>query len=117
MGACGLICDECSIRRASFERDSAEEVKDWFVDMGWFEENVSVDRIMEEGPYCQGCKGSRENHWSPGCWILECCVDDKGLENCSQCDKFPCFGLEEWSKEDESYSKAFERLERILECS
>ena len=34
-------------------------------------------------------------HWSPDCWILECCVDKKKLEFCYECEDFPCDKLTE----------------------
>jgi hypothetical protein len=52
-------------------------------------------------------------HWSADCWILQCCVDKKGLEFCSDCDEFPCEKLVEWSKGCEGYGKALERLKEM----
>jgi len=58
-------------------------------------------------------KGDRARHWSADCWILQCCIDKKGLEFCNQCHDFPCSGLEEWAKGDKRYEKALRRLKAM----
>jgi hypothetical protein len=63
--------------------------------------------------YCKGCHGDRSIHWSSDCWILKCCVDDHGLEHCSECDTFPCDRLVEWSGGNDSYTSALQRLRRM----
>ena len=117
IAACGLICSDCAIKKVPFDEKSAEQVYKWFLDMKWIEENKTIEEFMADGPYCEGCQGNRENHWSPDCWILECCVNDKGLDNCSECKDFPCDRLIEWAKEDEGYSEALERLRKMKEHS
>ncbi len=113
IGACGLLCHECSIHKATEDEEIAKEVRDWFVEMGWLNGNVNIDEFMKDGPYCSGCHGDREKHWSPTCWILDCCVDDKGLDNCSQCSDFPCSKLENWAMENDGYKEALERLKQM----
>ncbi len=113
IAACGLICSDCSIYKASEDEECAEKVKDWFVEMGWVEKDISLEEFMDRGPYCLGCHGPREKHWSPDCWIKNCCIDSKGLENCSRCEEFPCKGLEEWADEDVEYTAALENLKRL----
>ena len=71
------------------------QFREWKV----IKEDEGAEEIMAKGPYCKGCRGDRSRHWSAECWILKCCVDDKGLSNCSQCGEFPCVKLTEWSKE------------------
>lgn len=110
MGACGLKCHECVLRRASFDEEAAKKVRAWFLETEKLEEKIDIEELMKRGPYCEGCHGDIEKHWSPGCWILECCVHDKGLKDCSYCEYFPCDRLIEWSKGDEDYAEALDRL-------
>jgi hypothetical protein len=87
--------------------------------MGWLKADEGKAEILERRMYCNGCKGDRSVHWSVNddgtvsCWILECCVDRKGLEFCSQCGEFPCDRLTEWSKENDGYGAAFARLQSM----
>ncbi len=110
MGACGLLCHECILRRAPFDEEAAKKIRNWFIETEKVEEKLEVREVMNQGPYCEGCHGDIEKHWSPECWILECCVHDKGLRDCSHCEFFPCDQLIEWSKEDEDYTEALDRL-------
>jgi|GEM_PF-1054079 hypothetical protein len=110
IAACGLDCGSCSIRRFPSDKAAAAEVIGWFKQEGWLKENEGVAEAIERKLVCCGCHGDRNAHWSADCWILRCCVDAKGLKNCSECTTFPCARLVEWSKTDESYGKAFDRL-------
>ncbi len=106
IGACGLICNECDIFQASSDPKIAQQIVDWFKkERG---EKVSLEDIR-----CLGCKGDRTKHWSPDCWILECCVDKKGLEFCYECVGFPCERLEEWAKGSKRYEEALNRLKEM----
>jgi hypothetical protein len=113
LAACGLDCEACGIRRVPFDEDAARGVVEWFHNMGWLEGHEGVETILEKGMYCCGCLADRSLHWAPECWILLCCVDDKGIENCAQCDEFPCERLVEWSGENEGYANALERLRSL----
>ncbi len=110
IAACGLLCNECSILKASFDEEEAKKVRRWLIDINRLEECIDVEDFMKKGPHCEGCHGDINNHWASDCWILECCVHDKDLDDCSQCDYFACDRLIEWSKESEDYKEAFERL-------
>ena len=110
IAACGLDCGACSIRRLPFDESAAAEVLPWYREMGWLKENEGVSEAIKKKMICNGCHGDRKAHWSADCWILQCCVDAKGLQHCSECDAFPCTRLVEWSKTDESYGQAFARL-------
>ena len=113
LAACGLECHKCSIYLAHTDADIANDVMDWFIEMGWLEGEKDIGEFMADGPYCTGCHGDKETHWSPDCWILQCCVDEKGLDNCSECDEFPCDRLEKWAKNDHGYSEGLERLKEL----
>jgi hypothetical protein len=106
IAVCGLICDTCDIRLAPDNPKKAKEIVDWF------KKELNKD-IRIEDIHCTWCKGDRKNHWSADCWILQCCVDRKGLEFCYECDGFPCEKLIEWSKGCEGYTMALERLKEM----
>jgi len=79
----------------------ARKAINWFKDMGWLNQNESISEAIAKGLYCKGCHGDCSIHWSADCWILGCCVDEKGLEHCDECDDFPCDKLVDWSKQSE----------------
>jgi hypothetical protein len=103
IAGCGLVCGECDIQQALNDPRLAQEIADWLSDKTGKEVDPGTIR-------CEGCRGPRERHWSPDCWILKCCVDDRGLESCNACRDFPCQALEEWAATSARYSEALERL-------
>lgn len=103
IAVCGLICAECDILLAKDDLEIAKRISKWFY------ENRDVE-IPTEKIRCDGCRGSRENHWSPDCEILRCCVDKKNLIACYQCEDFPCETLNDWSEKNEKYEDAYSRL-------
>jgi len=115
IGVCGLDCGSCSIRRLPFDAEAAAEVIAWYKKEGWLKEEEGVTEAVERSMYCKGCHGDRSVHWSSDCWILLCCVDDKGLRHCSECDTFPCDRLVEWSQQNASYRGALQRLRGMHE--
>lgn len=42
-------------------------------------------------------------------------MDERGLQNCSECDGFPCNRLVEWAEQYESYTGALKRLQQMSE--
>jgi len=115
IAACGLDCGACPIRRMPFDSEAAAEVVAWFKQEGWLKENEGAAEAIERSMYCQGCHGDRSHHWDAECWILKCCVDDKGLKHCSECDTFPCNRLLQWSGQNEGYAKALQLLREMRE--
>jgi len=100
---CGLDCRVCDIHLAPNDPQLAEELAGWF--------RTHVDPQAEAAWFhCAGCPGDREEHWSPECWILACCVDERGLRTCSECALFPCDRLVAWSGESQKYGEALNRL-------
>ncbi len=110
MAACGLNCESCSIRCYPFDERAAAEAIPWYRKMSWLTESEGVAEAVAKKLICQGCHGDRAAHWSADCWILACCVDQKGLGHCAECAEFPCARLAEWSKSDAAYGRAFARL-------
>jgi len=106
IAVCGLECHKCDILKATDDKKIAQETADWF------KRELNQDVKLED-VRCAGCREDRARHWSADCWILQCCVDQKGLEYCHQCDEFPCGKLAEWSKTNKRYGEALDRLRRI----
>ena len=113
MAACGLLCGSCDIRRMPFDDEAARVTVDWYREMGWLEKNEGVKDAIKKNMICTGCHGDRTKHWSADCWILKCCVDEKNLRHCDECNDFPCRRLVDWSKQNDGYAKAFERLGQL----
>jgi hypothetical protein len=114
IAVCGLDCAQCGIRAASLgDREAAEQLVGWWRSISILEEDEGADEVIARGPHCLECRGDRDAHWSPDCWILHCCVDEKGLDSCHLCDEFPCDRLVEWGKENEGYSAALDRLRKL----
>ena len=106
IAVCGLMCHQCDIFQASSDPVRAQQIADWFKkERG---EDVRIEEIR-----CSGCRGDRTQHWSPDCWIRECCVNKKGLEFCCECEDFPCEKLNEWAEENEGYGEAVNRLKEM----
>ena len=48
-------------------------------------------RYYTEGPSrCPGCSGPDFFKVNSSCGFITCCVKDKGLEICGECEEFPC---------------------------
>ncbi len=106
IAACGIDCHECDMLQATKDTKIAQGIVDWF-------KKERNEDLKLEAIHCSGCRGDRAKHWSPDCWILKCCVDDKGLEFCNECNEFPCEKLDQWSKTNEGYEKALNRLKEM----
>jgi hypothetical protein len=106
IAVCGIECFKCDILQASSDPKMARYIADWFK-----KERNQVVKL--EDIHCAGCKSDRTKHWVADCWILKCCVDDKGLEFCNECNEFPCVKLVEWSKTDKGYGAALNRLKEM----
>jgi len=85
-------------------------VVQWFRKEGWLADDEGMQQAIERKMYCTGCLGDRDTHWSADCWILDCCVDQRGLSNCSECDAFACDRLVDWAGQNEGYGAALARL-------
>jgi hypothetical protein len=110
IAVCGLDCGTCDIRRVPFDPDAAQRVAAWFCEMGWLTQEEGVQQVLERSMYCKGCRGDRLVHWSADCEILTCCVDERGLEFCSQCIDFPCARLTDRARDNARYAGALQRL-------
>lgn len=106
IAVCGLECGKCDIFQASNSPEIAQQIAEWF-------KKERDTEVKMEDIRCSGCRGDREKHWSPDCDILTCCVDEKGLEFCCECDSFACEKLEEWARGSKRYQEALNRLKKM----
>jgi len=83
IAACGLDCGSCEIRLLPTDEKAAREAIDWYRQQGWLKEDEGLAEALARKMYCCGCHGDRSIHWSADCWILHCCVDERGLPHCS----------------------------------
>ena len=117
MAACGLDCGSCEIRLAPTDPAAAKVVVDWFKSRGWLSEGEGMPQVIERKMYCTGCLGDRNTHWSADRWILKCCVDQRDLRNCSECEEFACERLVDWAKQNDGYTAALARLRQLREAA
>ena len=111
IAVCGLDCSGCPLLKASLgDLKAAEHLAKWWKSAGWLDENQGPEDVIAAGPHCLGCRGDRAKHWSPKCWILQCAVDERGLDSCHECGDFPCERLVEWAAQNEGYTEALNSL-------
>jgi hypothetical protein len=103
IAACGIDCAACDIRLAPTDPAIRLRIVDWL-------RTSRHVKVKPEDIRCSGCRGDRALHWSPDCWILHCCVDERGHAFCSDCSDFPCERLVSWSGQNEGYGRALKRL-------
>ena len=76
--------------------------------------NCARCRLRESGD-CGGCRGSLDDHWSPGCQFLPC-AREKGHTYCFECDQFPCDKLKAFAADGyEHHRLAVENLKSMKE--
>ena len=107
---CGMDCAQCPIFIAARDPVAAERLAQAWHSSGHPDAKPSWFR-------CQGCRGDRSVRWSEPCGISQCCVDDKDLDFCYECNEFPCERLEEWAAAHEHHRPALDRLKEMKELS
>ena len=84
LARCGYRCDLCLAHKENIEKNDERE----FLSDTWHK--IYGFRIPAQDIYCEGCIASE----NPKLIDIKCpvrpCVIKKGLENCSQCDNYPC---------------------------
>jgi hypothetical protein len=113
---CGLDCGGCDLRRLPTDNLAANRIISWFQEMGWLSEREGLAEVINRGVYCRGCRGERTVHWSADCWILRCCVDERRLDFCYQCDDFPCERLATRAAGNERYAAGLCQLHALREA-
>ncbi|MHA1258522.1 MAG: DUF3795 domain-containing protein [Candidatus Heimdallarchaeaceae archaeon] len=117
IAVCGLKCSSCDIYLVDKNESKAENILGWFKKEGWRPETLTVQEFMEEGALCEGCRTDPTigKHWSANCDLRSCCIEEKQLNSCHQCDEFVCDQLDLWSKENKVYTKALDKLMQLKE--
>jgi hypothetical protein len=104
---CGIDCSECPAYKATKEDDTerlAELAEQWSTPEMRFEAGDLV---------CDGCHGPRTFRWCGECPVRLCGIE-RGLENCAQCEDYPCGKLEEaWRQMGEAAAVQRANLERF----
>ena len=68
---------------------------------------------------CPGCCGPNFFHTHPSCSFITCCVKEKNLEVCAQCEEYPCPKFDSEGKFDSfvTHRKVFTNQKNIKEHS
>ena len=85
LGFCGVYCGACTTYRAYNDNDKA--LVEWEIKKGMPKEEI----------ICKGCRSGFVNKWCSECKFRKC-IEDKRIENCFDCEDFPCKMLVEFSK-------------------
>jgi hypothetical protein len=65
---------------------------------------------------CGGCHGPDDKVWSGDCKIRVCCIKQKKLSDCSECDQFPCEHIKAFENDKwPHHRKAVAGLRKIRE--
>ena len=105
ISVCGLDCSMCKIYQAPYNPGVADKLVRMFNNM-W-------NNVKPEDFHCSTCRGEISECWTKECWIRYCCINDKKLEYCYQCQDFPCKRLEERAKKNKRYIVALNNLKRM----
>lgn len=85
VAACGIYCGACGIYLATQENDNEKILQYAVVLNQTFEETL-----------CDGCGAKRKSlHCFKKCIFINC-KREKGVDFCSECEKFPCMSLNEF---------------------
>ncbi len=87
LSRCGNRCDLCLAYKANIEKNDQRHT----LSHGWY--RFFGLKINPEDMYCEGCIEDRSciKNKLAGCNCeVRPCVIKKSIENCSQCDEFPC---------------------------
>jgi hypothetical protein len=106
LSRCGYRCDLCLAYKQNIEeQDRRAELSD-----GW--EKCFGFRIPAEKIYCEGCMtGGNPKLIDTGCPVRPCVIK-KGLNNCSECDEYPC---EKFNQRAVTYEKVVKDRKDITE--
>ncbi|MBD3190198.1 MAG: DUF3795 domain-containing protein [Candidatus Heimdallarchaeota archaeon] len=113
IAVCGLECDKCDIYLMNEDEEIAEKMLRWFKKKSWRPESFTIEELMQEGPFCLGCRGDPEKHWSADCYALKC-AKEKNIDSCHKCEDFVCDWYDGATRK---YAEGIERLKKIQEKS
>jgi hypothetical protein len=111
---CGLLCNGCPIFLATKEEDTALKARMKSEIAKMSKELYGLDQKPEDITDCDGCR-SAESKLYPGC--LKCqiriCAREKDLENCGNCQEYPCNKLDEVFKYDPAAKMRLDFIQRV----
>jgi hypothetical protein len=97
---CGLYCGKCAIYDGSIG-DTAKKLSELLKSHGltretmamipgvdWYDDFENGLNWCQETVKCGGCRS--DMRFNPMCELHKCCVQEKGLDFCFECDQFPC---------------------------
>ena len=106
LSRCGYRCDLCLAYKQNIEeQDRRAELSD-----GW--EKCFGFRIPAEKIYCEGCMTGGEPKLIDARCPVRPCVITKGLNNCSECNEYPC---KKFSQRAVTYEKIAKKRKDITE--
>ena len=77
---------------------------------------LDCDTCPQKPEYCDGCHAETDHVWNAECEVRVCCKTDKGLDNCSLCDTFPCQRLTDFENDGwDHHTEAVQRLRGLKE--
>ena len=86
---CGYRCDLCLAYRPNVEKNPSSQQK---LSEGWYK--YFGFRLPPATIICDGCMSDNPKLIDQGCPVRPC-VMEKGLDNCSQCERYVCEKLTE----------------------
>lgn len=120
--ACGLYCGNCAIFTRGI-KDTAKKLVELMRSHGLTRETMAMvpgadwyDGFEKGLSWCQdsvNCGGCRsEMRFNPVCELNKCCIQEKGLDFCFECDLFPCDIVRRFEQE---FFPCLETLQKIKE--
>lgn len=89
---CGIDCHRCPVYIATINNDKRlreETAKKW-------SEEINL-KIEAKDLVCYGCKSNQIWQMCRNCPFTKCCKE-KGLNNCGECDSYPCSEISKFLK-------------------
>lgn len=116
LAACGVDCNECASFKVTIEHDlkAAELIVEWFREQGWIEKEEGAEAVMSKAPICSGCWDKTDVFWKGSgscgnCGFRSCC-EEKNLNHCGECNKYPCGKYDGFTEGNEGHKKAMQYL-------
>lgn len=108
-GCCGLNCAECAAFLATAANDDAMRAKtaaEWSV--------IYHADIKPEQINCMGCMadGVKFTHCANSCEMRKCCIS-KNVQNCADCQTYPCNMVSEFHKIAPAAKTNIEQLKQL----
>jgi hypothetical protein len=103
VASCGLFCKSCSVYIASQSDENALEII------------AKKLNTTKEEMYCNGCRSDRTSLHCRNCEFRNC-VHEKGINNCEDCDSFPCETLREFQTKMPHRIELFESSQYRKNC-